>query len=100
MKSGVRGSSCIRQFGGPGEDSSIVCFKFWQLVPAGGCPYRCAYCFLQTVPWFRFNPDQLYGLVYTNVNDMLEELKEWLQDVVPKMLIVVGLQYGHVLDRA
>ena len=69
-----RGSRFIRQFGGPGEDSQIVCFRFWQLVVAGGCPYRCAYCFLQTVPWFRFHPDELYGLVYTNVADMLAEI--------------------------
>ena len=100
MKYGQRASKFIRRFAGPGEDSSIVCFKFWQLVPAGGCPYRCAYCFLQTVPWFRFNPDQLYGLVYTNIDDMIEELKEWLDDPVPKMLIVGELQDGLVFDTA
>lgn len=100
MKYGQRASSFIRRFAGPGEDSNIVCFKFWQLVPAGGCPYRCAYCFLQTVPWFRFNPDQLYGLVYTNVDDMLGELTEWLDDPVPKMLIVGELQDGLVFDTA
>jgi len=100
MKYGQRASSFIRRFAGPGEDSSIVCFKFWQLVPAGGCPYRCAYCFLQTVPWFRFKPDQLYGLVYTNVDDMLSELKDWLDDPVPKMLIVGELQDGLVFDTA
>jgi spore photoproduct lyase len=100
MKYGQRASGFIRRFAGPGEDSSIICFKFWQLVPAGGCPYRCAYCFLQTVPWFRFNPDQLYGLVYTNVDDMLKELKEWLEDVVPKMIIVGELQDGLVFDTA
>jgi spore photoproduct lyase len=100
MKYGQRASSFIRRFAGPGEDSNIVCFKFWQLVPAGGCPYRCAYCFLQTVPWFRFNPDQLYGLVYTNVDDMLSELTEWLDDPIPKMLIVGELQDGLVFDTA
>jgi spore photoproduct lyase len=100
MKYGQRASSFIRRFAGPGEDSSIVCFKFWQLVPAGGCPYRCSYCFLQTVPWFRFNPDQLYGLVYTNVDDMITELKEWLDDPVPKMLIVGELQDGLVFENA
>lgn len=94
-----RGSSFIRQFGGPGE-GSIVCFKFWQLMVAGGCPYRCAYCFLQTVPWFRFHPDQLYGLVYTNVDDMVTEIKKWLNDPVPKMMIVGELQDGLVFDSA
>lgn len=100
MKYGQRASNFIRRFAGPGEDSNIVCFKFWQLVPAGGCPFRCAYCFLQTVPWFRFNPDELYGLVYTNVDDMVEELEKWLQDAVPKMLIVGELQDGLVFDTA
>jgi DNA repair photolyase len=100
MISKTRGSNFIRQFGGPGEDSQIVCFKFWQLVVAGGCPYRCAYCFLQTVPWFRFHPDQLYGLVYTNAGDMLAEIGEWLADPSPKMMIVGELQDGLVFDAA
>jgi spore photoproduct lyase len=95
-----RASHFIRRFAGPGEGSGIVCFRFWQLVPAGGCPYRCAYCFLQTTPWFRFNPDQLYGLVYTNVGDMLRELDAWLEDPIPKMMIVGELQDGLVFDTA
>ena len=95
-----RGSNFIRQFGGPGEDTQIECFRFWQLVVAGGCPYRCAYCFLQTVPWFRFRPDELYGLVYTNVDDMVEEIKEWLTDPIPKMMIAGELQDGLVFDSA
>lgn len=95
-----RGSNFIRQFGGPGEGSQIVCFRFWQLVVAGGCPYRCAYCFLQTTPWFRFRPEELYGLVYTNVQDMLDEIVQWLADPTPKMLIVGELQDGLVFDGA
>ncbi len=100
MKTGMRASSFIRQFCGPGASSEIVCFRFWQLVPAGGCPYRCSYCFLQTVPWFRFRPDQLHGLVYTNVEDMIAELDEWLADPVPKMMLVGELQDGLVFDSA
>lgn len=100
MLTGRRASNFIRRFGGPGDDSGIVCFRFWQLVPAGGCPYRCAYCFLQTTPWFRFKPDQLYGLVYTNVDDMLRELDKWLDDPIPKMLIVGELQDGLVFEKA
>jgi spore photoproduct lyase len=100
MNTGERASRFIRQFGGPGDASGIVCFRFWQLVAAGGCPYRCAYCFLQTTPWFRFRPDLLYGLVYTNVDDMLRELDRWLADPVPKMLIVGELQDGLVFDTA
>lgn len=96
----IRGSKFIRQFSGPGEESQIVCFRFWQLVVAGGCPYRCSYCFLQTVPWFRFHPDELYGLVYTNVDDMLSEVRAWLADPFPKMLMVGELQDGLVFDAA
>lgn len=95
-----RGSNFIRQFGGPGEDTQIVCFRFWQLVVAGGCPYRCAYCFLQTTPWFRFRPDELYGLVYTNAQDMVDEVVKWLADQTPKMLIIGELQDGLVFDGA
>src|SRR5579863_7948958 len=43
----------IKQFTGPEEESRVVCFKFWQLVHASGCPFRCAYCFLQTTAFFR-----------------------------------------------
>ncbi len=100
MLTSRRASHFIRQFSGPGDGSGIVCFKFWQLVPAGGCPYRCSYCFLQTVPWFRFQPKQLYGLVYTNVEDMLCELDLWLADPTPKMMIVGELQDGLVFDAA
>jgi len=78
MRTGQRRSNFIRQFEGPGASSGIVCFRFWQLVPAGGCPYRCSYCFLQTTQWFRCRPDLLYGLVYTNTDDMLRELDKWL----------------------
>jgi spore photoproduct lyase len=100
MRLGTRGSNFIRQFGGPGEDSQIVCFRFWQLVVAGGCPYRCSYCFLQTVPWFRFRPEELYGLVYTNVDDMVGEIEKWLADPTPKMMIAGELQDGLVFDSA
>ena len=100
MLTSRRASKFIRRFSGPGDDSGIVCFKFWQLVPAGGCPYQCSYCFLQTTPWFRFNPDQLHGLVYTNVDDMLREIDAWLQDPIPKMMIVGELQDGLVFETA
>lgn len=100
MKTGQRASKFIRRFGGPGDGSGIVCFRFWQLVPAGGCPYRCSYCFLQTTPWFRFSPHLLHGMIYTNVDAMLAELDAWLADPIPKMLIVGELQDGLVFERA
>lgn len=100
MNIGIRKSPFIRQYSGPQESLGIICFRFWQLVPAMGCPFRCAYCFLQAVPYFRFRPQDLHGLVYTNVNDMLSELDKWLATPIPKMLIVGELQDGLVFDTA
>src|SRR5881275_657238 len=68
----------IKQFQGPEADSGIVCFKFWQLVHASGCPFRCAYCFLQTTTFFGFNKTALMGQVYSNWQQMVEEVKAWL----------------------
>src|SRR5437899_139373 len=75
----------IKQFAGPNEESGVVCFKFWQLVHASGCPFRCAYCFLQTTAYFRFNKAALMGQVYDNWEQMVEEVKDWLACPTPRM---------------
>jgi spore photoproduct lyase len=90
----------IKQFQGPDEDSGIVCFKFWQLVHASGCPFRCAYCFLQTTTFFRFNKSALMGLVYRNWEEMIDEVKQFLQSRTPRMLIVGELQDGLAFENA
>jgi spore photoproduct lyase len=90
----------IKQFSGPDAASGVVCFKFWQLVHASGCPFRCAYCFLQTTAYFRFNKAALMGQVYGNWQRMVEEVKEWLSCPVPRMLIVGELQDGLAFDSA
>jgi spore photoproduct lyase len=90
----------IKQFTGPDEESRVVCFKFWQLVHASGCPFRCAYCFLQTTAFFRFNKAALMGQVYGNWEQMVEEVKEWLSARTPRMLIVGELQDGLAFDSA
>ncbi len=90
----------IKQFSGPDADSGVVCFKFWQLVHASGCPFQCAYCFLQTTAFFRFNKAALMGLVYSNWEQMLDEVKEWLKSPVPRMLIIGELQDGLAFDSA
>jgi spore photoproduct lyase len=90
----------IKQFGGPAEDSGIVCFKFWQLAHASGCPFKCAYCFLQTTTFFRINKKALMGQVYHNWEQMLDEVKDWLSSTTPRMLIVGELQDGLVFDGA
>ena len=90
----------IKQFDGPAEGSGVVCFKFWQLVHASGCPFRCAYCFLQTTTYFRINKAALMGQVYSNWRQMLEEVKAWLASPTPRMLIVGELQDGLAFDSA
>jgi spore photoproduct lyase len=90
----------IKQFDGPAESSEVVCFKFWQLVHASGCPFRCAYCFLQTTTYFRINKAALMGQVYSNWQQMLEEVKAWLACPTPRMLIVGELQDGLAFDSA
>ena len=90
----------IKQFTGPDATSGIVCFKFWQLVAASGCPFKCAYCFLQTTAFFRFNKKALMGQVYGNWRQMIEEVEEWLESSTPRMLIVGELQDGLAFDSA
>ena len=98
MKTSRRASQFLRQFSGPKAGSGIVCFKFWQAVVAGGCPYQCAYCFLQTVPWYRFRPDELSGLLYTNIQEISIELDLWHRNSRPHTLIVGELQEGLAFD--
>jgi len=98
MKTSRRVSPFIRQFSGPKQGSGIVCFKFWQAVVAGGCSYKCAYCFLQTVPWYRFRPDELTGLLYENISGIQNELSNWLREESPRTLISGELQEGLAFD--
>lgn len=84
----------IKQFSGPDPSSGIVCFKFWQLVAASGCPFKCAYCFLQSTAFFRFNKPALMGQVYSNWRQMIEEVEEWLKSPTPRMLIVGECRMG------
>src|SRR3954471_7021080 len=90
----------IKQFTGPDAGSGIVCFKFWQLVAASGCPFKCAYCFLQTTAYFRFKKKALMGQVYGNWRQMIEEVEEFLESPTPRMLIVGELQDGLAFDSA
>ena len=90
----------IKQFKGPDRGSGVVCFKFWELAPVWGCPFRCAYCFLQTNPYARFDGRALTGLIYSNYTHMLDEVDLWLAEPTPRMLIVGELQDGLVFDNA
>lgn len=96
----ARRGKFIKQFDGPDADSGVVCFKFWQLVHASGCPFRCAYCFLQTTTFFRLHKAALMGQVYDNWEQMVAEVKDWLACPVPRMMLVGELQDGLAFDNA
>ena len=90
----------IKQFDGPEEGSGVVCFKFWQLVHASGCPFQCAYCFLQTTTYFRMRKEALRGQIYSNWEQMIAEVREFLASPTPRMLLVGELQDGLAFDNA
>src|SRR3989304_4854361 len=90
----VHRSSFIKQFGGPGDDTSIVCFRFWELVVAAGCPFSCSYCFLQATPSYVFGHYPIKGAIFENWEDMIGEVEEWLDHPIPRMLVIGELQGG------
>ncbi|MBM3333309.1 hypothetical protein FJY63_01485 [Candidatus Sumerlaeota bacterium] len=93
-------SSFIKQFHEQRDGSRIVCFPFWELVCAAGCPFRCSYCFLQATPSYVFGHYRLSGALFSNWPDMLKELDRWLQQPTRRMLVVGELQDGLVFDGA
>lgn len=96
-----RSSPFLRQFGGPGADTDIVCFAFWQAVVASGCPGACAYCFLQTQEPYRTGLYDLTGTLFENLHPRLEkETRTWLAtSPAPRGLIVGENQDGLAFER-
>ena len=96
-----RSSPFLRQFGGPGSDTDIVCFAFWQAVVASGCPGACAYCFLQTQEPYRTGLYELTGTLFENLHPRLEkETRAWLAaSMAPRGLIVGENQDGLAFER-
>lgn len=92
-------NSFIKQFHAQEGDSKIVCFKFWELVSAAGCPYSCSYCFLQATPSYVFKHYSLHGAIFSNWKQMLEEIDIWLKHPIPRMLVVGELQDGLAFDN-
>jgi len=90
----------IKQFHAQNDTSNIVCFPFWELVAAAGCPYRCSYCFLQATPSYVFRHYPLSGAVFTNWADMLEEVDRWLKHPIARVLVVGELQDGLAFEGA
>jgi len=83
------------------RDSEVVCFPFWELSIAMGCPFPCSYCFLQYSPYFNFNKDALLGQIYDNADELEEELRKWcLKHPTPQGMIVGELQDGMAFDEA
>ncbi len=100
MQVTTRGGSFIKQFGGPG-DNNIICFKFWQAVIASGCPGECAYCFLQTQYPYRSGMYDLKGTIFSNLEDIREETRRWLQkQTSPAGLILGENQDGLAFEGA
>jgi DNA repair photolyase len=79
MKVTKRSGSFIKQFGGPGDDNEIVCFKFWQAVIASGCPGACSYCFLQTQYPYRTGLYDIKGTLFENLPEIVPQVRGWLK---------------------
>ncbi|MFL6210934.1 MAG: spore photoproduct lyase family protein [Pyrinomonadaceae bacterium] len=100
MKTTTRAGQFIKQFVGPG-DNQIICFKFWQAVIASGCPGECAYCFLQTQYPYRSGNYDLKGTLFSNLRDIEEEARRWLQQQkTPAGLILGENQDGLAFEGA
>lgn len=93
-------SSFIKQFHCPEPESGVVCHPFWELVAAAGCPFRCAYCFLQGTLSYVFGHYPLEGAVFENWADMVREVERGLEHPVPRVLVVGELQDGLAFDGA
>ena len=98
----VRRGKFIKKFDLGGlRDEPVVCFEFWELNIGMGCPFQCAYCFLQYSPYFRFHPDHLRGVIYDNLDDFDAEISEWIREhTTPQSLIVGELQDGLAFEDA
>lgn len=90
--------SFIKQFHAQEGDSKIVCFKFWELVAAAGCPFSCSYCFLQATPSYVFKHYPLHGAIFSNWKQMVAEVDVWLKHPIPRMLVIGELQDGLAFD--
>lgn len=89
----------VRQFEGAAKHPAIRCFKFWQLVAAVGCPFSCSYCFLQSTPSYVFGAYPLSGAIFANWEDMVEDVKCWLDKPTQRMLLVGELQDGMAFEQ-
>lgn len=100
IRSLPRASPFIRRFELPPSDD-LICPAFDHLVAAGGCPFTCSWCFLQTVPRFLFAPDQLPGVIHADAMPrLLSEITSFLASPAPRSLVVGELQDGLAFEGA
>lgn len=55
------------------KTKDVICPQFYTLCWAHKCNFKCSYCFLALTFRYENNP-----VIYTNVNDIIKEVKQWL----------------------
>ena len=93
-----RKAKFIKQFSGAGENR-IACFPFHQLCIASGCPGECAYCFLQTQRPYATGLYELKGTLFSNLCNMVPEVRAWLRQPQPAGMIVGENQDGLAFEN-
>jgi len=90
-----RKSAFIHEF--TATPPGIHCPHFWILSATLGCPFQCAYCYLNLS--LRYQKDEL-PIIYTNHDKMVEEVKEWLEKTEePSVLNAGELTDSLVFER-
>lgn len=92
MKITERKGSFIKRFEGPGEETDIICFRFWQAVVASGCPGECSYCFLQGLSPYegRLGIYSLKGTIFENLSEIVPQVRAWLKNHKEPAGLIVG----------
>ena len=88
-----RKSAFIRRF--TKTPPGVVCPHFYVLAHANGCPYSCAYCYLQLT--FRYLDEPT---VFSNRHDLLQEVRQFLLTEEPSVLSMGELCDALAFDPA
>lgn len=85
MISTIRKSKFIHKF--KNKFSTIICPEFYILAWAHRCNFepKCSYCYLALT--FRYEREPI---VYTNVNDMINEVETWLEETKEPSVLNCG----------
>lgn len=73
----------------------VVCHRFPKLAMANGCPYDCAYCYLQLTLW-----RQPFVSLFLNLEDLEDELPRWEKKArrVGKRLLLNAGELGDAIE--